>query len=64
MVTRASVYRQLDAVIRVHGNQARAAKALGISRGHLCRVVKGEKEMGAGLLKALGYKRCVMYEQI
>jgi hypothetical protein len=64
MVNRNRVYRQLEAVVRVHGTQQAAAKALGVSGVYLSDVRRGRRDMGATLLAALGYRRVVMYERI
>lgn len=46
------------------GNQEQAAARWGISAQYLCDVLKRRREPGSKLLKAIGYRRLVVYEQV
>lgn len=47
--------------VRKYTTDAAAARAYGISRSHLCRVLSGNKPITARIAQALGYKRVNMY---
>ena len=51
---------------RCESSDAKAAKAFGITRGHLSRVLRGEKPMTAKIALVLGYEQqrwYMRYEQ-
>lgn len=57
--------RELLRVVDRHESDAAAARALGISRSHLSRLLSGEKPMTAKIAHCLGYaeeKRYIPYE--
>jgi hypothetical protein len=49
--------------VRLAGEQRILANACGVSPQYLCDVLSGRREPGAKLLKGLGYRRVVIYEQ-
>lgn len=52
----------IAACVKAAGEQRLAAKQLGVSPQYLCDVLKRRREPGSKLLKALGYRRVVIYE--
>jgi hypothetical protein len=66
MRTEAELLYELKTVVDQYPTDAAAAKAFGISRGHLSRVLRGLKPITANLASCLGYeeqKRYVRYEE-
>ena len=49
--------------VKQAGEQRIVAQALGVSPQYLCDVLKGRREPADKLLKALGYRRVVIYEK-
>lgn len=49
--------------VRLFKSDATAAKALGISRSHLSRLLSGDKPLTARVAAALGYDEVVRYRR-
>jgi transcriptional regulator with XRE-family HTH domain len=64
MISRDRMIRQIEFIVRHHGTQQAAAKALGVSGVYLSDVRRGRREIGQKLLAALGYRRVVMYARL
>lgn len=58
----------LDAVIRQaieqHGGYRKAAQVFGIGRSTLEQTYNGHRDPGERLLRALGYRKVIVYERI
>lgn len=62
--TREALIERMAADAKRAGSQLVLAQRLGISPQYLCDVLAGRREPGGKLLKALGYRRVVVYEEI
>jgi hypothetical protein len=54
--------RRLHKYIKSHGNQKKAAAALGVSSQYLNDVILGKRDPGPKILTRLGLKRVPRYE--
>ena len=64
MIDKSGVIGQLEVFISRHGNARAAAKALKVSAPYLSMVRTGRRPLSAKVLKRLGYRRIVMFEQV
>ena len=61
-IDKSNLLAELHCITADAGNQANAAKQLGISQSYLCDVLSGRREPGKKLLLALKFKRVITYE--
>jgi plasmid maintenance system antidote protein VapI len=60
------VLRELHIAVERYPSDSKAAEAFGVTRGHLSRVLRGEKPITAKIARGLGYEQqrwYVRYEQ-
>ena len=62
-MTKAGVLRELRRRARMAGSQAKAAKALGVTPAAFTQALRGSREPGPALLRALGFERVVLYRR-
>ena len=63
MMTKTDVLRELRRRARRAGSQAKAAKALGVTPAAFSQALRGGREPGPALLRALGLKRVIGYRR-
>lgn len=50
--------------VRLFTSDAAAARSLGVSRSHLCRLLSGDKPLTARVAAALGYEQITRYRRL
>lgn len=56
--------RRLKRLVADEGSQAAAARALGVHRSHVLRMLRGEVGAGPRILKRLGLERVTEYREV
>lgn len=62
-LTAADVLDQLHELVTARGSQKKAAEALYVTTSHLNDVLHGRREIGPKILRAMGLRRVVVYEE-
>jgi len=62
-MTRAGVLKELRRRAKAAGSQAKAAKALGVTPAAITQALRGAREPGPALVRALGFERVVVYRR-
>jgi transcriptional regulator with XRE-family HTH domain len=63
MLIEKQLLRMLRERVKVYKNQSELARAIGISRSHMSRVVRGDKPIDGRVLAWLGYRAVTVYER-
>ena len=58
------VVNDLRQVACSYHSNAELARAIGVTRSHFSRVIRGEKNPDGKILKWLGYRKAVLFEAI
>ena len=58
------VLSQLRQLVQIDGSLRRATAALRVSPAYLCALLKGKREIGPKILKALYLRKVVVFEEL